>query len=128
MIYNGQTLIANSMFLIQFHLINCDDIELGALLNALQCYIDTGCDIGGMSRIGHGKIGLEFIDDGYDYQELINNYRKHVAINVEPIKNWLNETFPFIKKEVKVKEVKEKIKKKKDEESEEIQMNIFEQE
>lgn len=130
MIYNGQTLIPGTKFLIQFHLINCDDIELGALLNALQCYIDEGCNIGGMSRIGHGRIGLEFLDDEYDYQYLIDQYREYIQINSYAIENWFNETFPFVKKEPKV--LKEKISKKKIdkiyEKENDIALSLFDQE
>ena len=115
MIYNGQYLIPGSMFLIQFHLINCSDIELGALLNALQCYYNSGCIIGGMGRIGHGSINIEFIDDDYNYSDLIAEYRNHNEKNSTVIENWFNETFPFVKKEVKEKTKKSKTETKKKE-------------
>jgi len=109
MIYNGQTLIAGSVFLIQFNLVNCDDIELGALLNALSCYIDSGCIIGGMGRIGHGKIDIELLNDEYDFDSLIETYRDHNDINSNLIYNWLQESFPC--KALNTVEPKQKTKK-----------------
>jgi hypothetical protein len=125
MIYNGQCIVPGSMFLIQLHLINCNDLELGALLNALQCYIDNGCNMGGMTRIGHGRIGLEFVDDEYNYEELIQMYRNHVETNSIAIENWLNETFPFVKKEVK--EFKKATKKEPKKDKVEIEHEVEEQ-
>jgi hypothetical protein len=47
-----------------------------------------------MGRIGHGKIDIELLNDEYDFDSLINNYREHNDINSNLIYNWLQESFP----------------------------------
>jgi hypothetical protein len=62
MIYNGQTLVAGSKFLIQFVLQNVSEIEVGALLQSLYYWQENNSTIGGQASKGHGKLSLSFID------------------------------------------------------------------
>jgi hypothetical protein len=102
MIYNGQAVIPGSLFYHGFILDRITLSEIGALFKSIQLWNDGGSFIGGMGRIGHGKLDtkciIETINDFYnneiDVEKAIENYENHVAENKENCINWLNDCFP----------------------------------
>jgi len=100
MIYNGQTIIPGAMFIVEFILQNVNDIDIGAFFSAIKNWQNTSNKIGGYSRIGHGRMSINILDEmGVDkYVEDYENFIKE-----QPIEDFLNFLFP--------KETKEKKKK-----------------
>jgi len=106
MIYNGQTIIAGSIFYHGFILQNVSYLELGALLHSLSQWEFNNGTIGGSLRIGHGKLKMEiFFEEDKDFMgseinigQAIIDYIEHVDKNKSKIVDWLFSTFPKIEK------------------------------
>ena len=99
MIFNGQTIVAGSMFYIGFVLNNVSELELGALFHSLSKWNGF---IGGQGSRGHGRCKVSLISsDVLDVPDIIMAYKDHIMSKKEEIKAWLFETFPSkkIKKE-----------------------------
>jgi hypothetical protein len=106
MIYNGQAILPGALFYSGFILNNISRLEVGALLLSVREWQDKGSFIGGMSRIGHGKIDMkliiesskDFYDSEIDFEKSIEDYEKHVIENKDNCVKWLNDCFPHSKK------------------------------
>lgn len=91
MIFNGQTIVAGSMFYLGFVLNNVSDLELGALFHSLSRWNGF---IGGQGSRGHGRCKISLIKcDELDVPVLVATYKEHVMSKKEEIKAWLVETF-----------------------------------
>jgi hypothetical protein len=109
MIYAGQTVIPGAFFYHNFILQNVSILEVGALIHALQEWEAMGGSIGGMARIGHGKMKMAYFlesKDGFwgaetDVSAAVKAYQEHCEKNKEHIVAWFMETFP--KKELEKK-------------------------
>lgn len=92
MIFNGQTIVAGSMFYLGFVLNNVSDLELGALFHSLSRWNGF---IGGQGSRGHGRCKISLIaSDGLDVAPLIAAYKEHIMSKKEEIKAWLSDAFP----------------------------------
>jgi CRISPR/Cas system CSM-associated protein Csm3 (group 7 of RAMP superfamily) len=92
MIFNGQTIVAGSMFYLGFVLNNVSDLELGALFHSLSRWNGV---IGGQGSRGHGRCKISLIaSDVLEVAPLIVAYKEHIMSKKEEIKAWLLETFP----------------------------------
>jgi hypothetical protein len=95
MIYAGQTVLAGAIFYHGFILQNVSELEVGALLNALQEWDALGGTLGGYARIGHGRLGMCFtLDESMDAAGLVAAYRNHCDQNKVEIAEWLAGAFP----------------------------------
>jgi hypothetical protein len=96
MIFNGQTIVAGSMFYLGFVLNNVSDLELGALFHSLFRWNGF---IGGQGSRGHGRCKISLIaPDSLEITPLITAYKDHIMGKKEEIKAWLAETFPSKRK------------------------------
>jgi hypothetical protein len=96
MIFNGQTIVAGSMFYLGFVLNNVSDLELGALFHSLSRWNGF---IGGQGSRGHGRCKISYItSDILEIAPLISAYKEHVIGKREEIKAWLAEAFPSKRK------------------------------
>lgn len=100
MIYNGQCIIPGTLFYHGFILHNISRIEVGAFFHSLQLWKDFGGIIGGYSRIGHGRLDMNFImEDSEDFitaadiENCISEYIAHVEANKEACVEWLQDNF-----------------------------------
>lgn len=105
MIYNGQCIIPGTLFYHGFILQNISRLEVGAFFHSLQLWKNSGGIIGGYSRIGHGRLDLNFIiEDSEDFisaadiEDCISEYISHVEANKEKCVEWLNDNFQDKKK------------------------------
>lgn len=105
MIYNGQCIIPGTLFYHGFILQNISRLEVGAFFHSLQNWKDSGGIIGGYSRIGHGRLDLNFImEDSEDFitasdiEDCVSEYTAHVEANKEKCVEWLNDNFQDKKK------------------------------
>jgi len=98
MIYSGQTVIPGAMFYHGFVLQNVSMLEYGALLHALDMWNESGANIGGSQRVGHGTLSTAILTDGVDdawgQEESKLAYVKHVEGHGEECLDFLNEVFP----------------------------------
>jgi len=115
MIYSGQNVIAGAVFYHSFILQNVSRLEVGALAACVQDWQKDGGTIGGMARIGHGKLetklcvdGGNFFGDEIDLCAYADEYRAHVLDNRESIVAWLADAFPDKPKAAKPPKTKEK--------------------
>jgi len=100
MIFNGQTIVAGSMFYIGFVLNNVSDLELGALFHSLSRWNGF---IGGQGSRGHGRCKISLIkSDELDVSALVSAYKEHIMSKKEEIKSWLFDAFAS-KKDIKKK-------------------------
>lgn len=98
MIYNGQYIIPGSLFYHGFILIGISKLEIGALFHSLKTWDKNNGIIGGYSRIGHGKLNLNYILESDfitkdDIENCINDYIMHVEKNKEKCIEWLEKNF-----------------------------------
>ena len=101
MIFNGQTIVAGSMFYLGFVLNNVSDLELGALFHSLSRWNGF---IGGQGSRGHGRCKISLIkSDELDVPALVLAYKDHIMSKKEEIKSWLFDAFAS-KKDIKKKE------------------------
>jgi CRISPR/Cas system CSM-associated protein Csm3 (group 7 of RAMP superfamily) len=101
MIFNGQTIVAGSMFYLGFVLNNVSDLELGALFHSLSMWNGF---IGGQGSRGHGRCKIFLIaSDVLEVAPLIVAYKEHIMSKKEEIKSWLFDSFAS-KKDIKKKE------------------------
>ena len=101
MIFNGQTIVAGSMFYLGFVLNNVSDLELGALFHSLSRWNGF---IGGQGSRGHGRCKISLIkSDELDISALVLAYKEHIMSKKEEIKSWLFDAFAS-KKDIKKKE------------------------
>lgn len=92
MIFNGQTIVAGSMFYLGFVLNNVSDLELGALFHSLTRWNGF---LGGQESRGHGRCKISLITtDELDMVAMATAYKEHVMGKKEEINAWLAETFP----------------------------------
>lgn len=92
MIFNGQTIVAGSMFYLGFVLNNVSDLELGALFHSLTRWNGF---LGGQGSRGHGRCKISLITtDELDMVAMATAYKEHVMGKKEEINAWLAETFP----------------------------------
>lgn len=107
MIYNGQAILPGALFYHGFIMQNISRLEIGALLLSIKLWHESGAFIGGMSRIGHGKVELsmfaeslkDFFNSDVDFEKCISDYKNHVIENKQNCIDWLNESFPDNTKE-----------------------------
>jgi hypothetical protein len=92
MIFNGQSIVAGTLFYSEIVLQNVSDLELGAALHSLSRWSGF---IGGQGSRGHGKCKsyLLGIDQG-EAVRLIAEYSTFVQSKKTEIIDWLFETFP----------------------------------
>lgn len=95
MIYNGQSIVAGSLFYINLVVNNANELEIGSLLHAMSNWNGM---IGGQGSRGHGKCRLSIINCNIDIDRCVDLYTAHVDKNKDGIKAWLFDTFP-VKKE-----------------------------
>jgi hypothetical protein len=112
MIFNGQTIVAGSMFYLGFVLNNVSDLELGALFHSLSRWNGF---IGGQGSRGHGRCKISLIGDGIDIATLVDAYKEHIMSKKEEIKAWLFDAFASNKEK--------KTKKKEDAHAEELALD-----
>lgn len=101
MIYNGQAVLPGALFYHGFILDKISKLEVGALFNSISIWQENGGFLGGMSRVGHGKIKMSiiidsepgFYDNEIDINEEIENYKNHVNNNIDNCIEWLNNCF-----------------------------------
>lgn len=96
MIYSGQTIIPGALFYHGFILQNVCQLELGALLQAVELWQDAGSTIGGAARVGHGQLDMSLMiegDTGWDVTESIAAYKKHVTDTAVEAYEFLNTVF-----------------------------------
>jgi hypothetical protein len=105
MIYSGQCIIPGSLFYHGFILTNISRLEVGAFFYALQDWKDAGGIIGGYSRIGHGRLDMNFVmEDSEDFltaaniENCISEYLAHIEINKDRCVKWLMDNFKDGKK------------------------------
>ncbi|WP_078124027.1 hypothetical protein [Leptospira alexanderi] len=104
MIYTGQNIVRNSLFVHEFTLTNVSQNELGALLSAINCWQNSNGIIGGNSRIGHGRLKTYvYLSEEQSAQGLIDEYQKYAESVKEEAISWLYAAF--------AKKEKEKVKK-----------------
>jgi len=95
MIYSGQHVTQGAVFYHSFILQNVGRLEVGALYAALKDWEAAGGTVGGMARIGHGKLATAIYDGGrLDFEACETEYREHTAENAERIAGWLGRAFP----------------------------------
>jgi hypothetical protein len=96
MIFNGQTIVAGSMFYLGFVLNNVSDIEVGALFHSLSRWNGF---IGGQGSRGHGRCKISLIaSDVLEIAPFVTAYKEHIMGKKEEIKKWLAEAFPSKRK------------------------------
>jgi CRISPR/Cas system CSM-associated protein Csm3 (group 7 of RAMP superfamily) len=104
MIFNGQTIVAGTLFYLGFVLNNVSDLELGALFHSLSRW---NCFIGGQGSRGHGRCKISIIkSDEMDIPGLVEAYKAHIMSKKEEIKAWLTEAFPTGREEKLAKKAK----------------------
>lgn len=92
MIFNGQTIVAGTMFYLGFVLNNVSNLELGALFDSLTRWNGF---IGGQGSRGHGRCKIYLVaSEGLEVAPLIVAYKEHIMSKKEEIKAWLAEAFP----------------------------------
>jgi hypothetical protein len=108
MIYAGQSIIPGALFYHGFILYNVSWLEIGALFHSIGLWKESGGTIGGMARIGHGKLSTSIIFEPVEdffggevgINECINEYVQHVKDNSSNCIAWLNDAFGERKKKV----------------------------
>jgi hypothetical protein len=93
MIYEGECVKAGAKFYHTMSLEPSSPLAIGCLLKALT---DASKDIGGMGRIGHGELHIEWsctdIAVG-DEREIINGYTDYLKLNADAVKSSLMDLF-----------------------------------
>ena len=100
MIYNGQCIIPGTLFYHGFILQNISRLEVGAFFHSLQGWKESGGIIGGYSRVGHGRLDMNFVmEDSEDFitaadiEDCMSEYAAHVESNKEACVKWLQDNF-----------------------------------
>jgi hypothetical protein len=104
MIFNGQTIVAGTLFYLGFVLNNVSDLELGALFHSLERWNGF---LGGQGSRGHGRCKISLVEsDTPNAKELVGAYKEHITSKREEIKAWLSEAFPTGREEKLAKKAK----------------------
>jgi hypothetical protein len=91
MIYEGECVRAGAKFYHTMTLETASPLAIGCLIRALR---DASKDIGGMGRIGHGELHIEWACDGIDDEnELVQNYDAYLSISADAIREGLLSLF-----------------------------------
>ena len=86
MIYNGQAVKPGSAFVCDCFLENMNEIDLGFVYSALRRFNQNPV-IGGMKRIGHGRLDVKiFSDTNFDFEE---EYISFLHSKKKEIEKWL---------------------------------------
>ncbi len=101
MIYAGQGIVPGAVFYHQLVCENVSLVELGALYWSLEQWAKKGGTIGGMARVGHGKLKTavlledaeSFFGDKFEPADLVALYLQHVDAHKDECRDWLNSTF-----------------------------------
>ncbi|EMO53940.1 hypothetical protein [Leptospira noguchii] len=94
MIYNGQSIVTNSVFLHDIVLNNVCILEVGAVYDALIRWQEAAGTIGGQSRIGHGRLKTSVNINPYvDLDDARQQYLNHVDTVKDDAIAWLYNTF-----------------------------------
>lgn len=102
MIYSGQGIVPGAAFYSQIVCENVSALELGALFWSLEQWAKKGGTIGGMARVGHGKLKASvlledaetFFGDRFDPADMVAQYLAHVEQHKDECRQWLIDTFP----------------------------------
>lgn len=87
MIYEGECVRAGAKFYHTMTLEAASPLAVGCLIRALR---DAAKDIGGMGRIGHGELHIEWACEGiHDENELVQNYDAYLSISADVIRDSL---------------------------------------
>jgi hypothetical protein len=94
MIFSGQQINPGAAFITRITLRNCGEMELGALLCAIELWSGV---VGGQRSRGHGLVIASYsISRGSkndDAQRLIDGYISHTETNAGNISSWMNSAF-----------------------------------
>lgn len=101
MIYAGQSVIPGALFYHGFVLYNVSRLEIGAMIHSLRRWAENDGTIGGMARIGHGRLNTsivfepteDFFGGAVDADECASAYVEHVENHAEACVAWLNDAF-----------------------------------
>lgn len=85
--YETEVLIAGTELLQTVILKDCTELEIGCFMNILQLWKKDGAIIGGVARVGHGRV--EFDIDFDNYREQIEEYNSYIQENKETIKQYI---------------------------------------
>ena len=99
MIYEGETVIAGSKFYHNF-IIDSDNTRLlGCLLHAMR---NSNHSVGGMGRIGHGELSIQWASEGVTMEQendLISDYERFTKESAPVVKDALNDIFSGYREE-----------------------------
>lgn len=102
MIYAGECVRAGAKFYHTMSLDSPSPLVLGCLLQAIS---EAAKDIGGMGRIGHGELHIEwYCDDIADADKLINDYEEYLKLSSSALKEGLADLFTEKKSSAKKKD------------------------
>lgn len=104
MIYTGQSVMRNAVFVHEITALNVSYNEIGALFDALSRWQAKGGSVGGNTRIGHGKLKTSvYAYPEVDIADAVSQYQEYARSVKEEAIDWLNNAFPVKAKKEKVK-------------------------
>jgi len=92
MIYSGQAVVPGAVFAKQDFLTDVSILEMGAYFHALEIWQNKGGVVGGMGRIGHGRVDyhIELADEHLNMvNDAIQAYTEHMKSNIAEAQAWL---------------------------------------
>ena len=89
MIWGGQYVMAGALFHTAFHLHRALDVDVGALLLALRTWQESGANLGGKKRIGHGRMKAFVYAPGVDIEKCVRAYVDHMHSVKQDATLWL---------------------------------------
>lgn len=88
--FAGTCVIPGSEWAHGFSVADCKQLEFGCILHCLRKWDADGATIGGQSSRGHGVLSLSFWDDsGFEHDESVAMYEKHVSDNADACREFL---------------------------------------
>lgn len=124
MIYEGECVRAGAKFYHTMTLENSDPLVIGCLLRALT---DASKDIGGMGRIGHGELHIEwFCDEIDDAQKYMDDYTQFLKSTGAAVIDALSQLFGAAQESAQEeKKASKKSSKKSTKKSEGAELDFF---
>lgn len=91
MLYEGECVRAGAKFYHTMTLETASPLVVGCLIRSLR---DAAKDIGGMGRIGHGELHIEWASDGVDDENaLAENYDAYLSLSADAVRESLLDLF-----------------------------------
>lgn len=92
MIFSGQAVTAGAIFVHEFILRDCSELDLGAILLSMQYWRARGATVGGMSGKGHGVLDtMIHVDPEADTDAAVKAYTEHIRANRDACRALLDE-------------------------------------